>query len=183
MDFPYHYPILQSYDGEMSYPADLMILLPGQRIVVTASEMRTILRCIYFKHYLRWDRPFLEPERFIQREQLINELYSRQIKSIGDNTSFGTRGDDKRSKIKRFLNEQPAIGQLLDRVFGPKFFRVLIVIAVLLVTQWILGSSLLLIPFVLAVALVYCLMEDTEASKKLFIAVLSRVRLGRPRAQ
>lgn len=183
VDFPYHYPILQSYDGEMSYPADLMILLPDQRTVVTASEMRTILRCIYFKHYLRWDRPFLEPERFIQREQLINELYSRQIKSIGDNSSFGTRGDDKRSKIKRFLSEQPAIGQLLDRVFGPKFFRVLIVIGVLLVTQWILGSGLLLIPFVLAVALVYCLMEDTEASKKLFMAVLSKVRLGRLRSQ
>jgi len=183
VDFPYHYPILQSYDGEMSYPADLMILLPEQRIVVTASEMRTILRCVYFKHYLRWDRPFLEPERFVQRERLINDLYSRQVQSINDNDSFGTRGDEKRSKIKRFMNAQPAVGQMLDRVFGPKFFRVLAVIGVLLFTQWILGSGLLLIPFVLAVALIYCLMEDTEASKKLFIAVLSRIRLGRLRSQ
>jgi hypothetical protein len=183
VDFPYHYPILQSYDGGMSYPADLMILLPDQRIVVTASEMRTILRCIYFKHYLRWDRPFLEPERFVQRERLINDLYSRQVQSINDNDSFGTRGDEKRSKIKRFINAQPAIGQLLDRIFGPKFFRVLAVIGVLLVTQWILGSGLLLIPFVLAVALVYCLMEDTDASKKLFVTVLSRLRFGRPKSQ
>jgi hypothetical protein len=183
VDFPYHYPILQSYDGAMSYPADLMILLPDQRIVVTASEMRTILRCIYFKHYLRWDRPFLEPERFVQRERLINDLYSRQVQSIRDDDFFGTHGDDKRSAIKRFLNAQPAITQLLDRVFGPKFFRVLIVIGVLLVTQWILGSGLLLIPFVLAVALIYCLIEDTDASKKLFMAVLSRLRLGRPRSQ
>lgn len=183
VDFPYHYPILQSYDGEMSYPADLMILLPEQRIVVTASEMRTILRCIYFKHYLRWDRPFLEPERFVQRERLINDLYSRQVQSINDNDSFGTRGDEKRSKIKRFLNVQPAIGQMVDHVFGPKFFRVLAVIGLLLITQWILGSGLLLIPFVLAVALIYCLMEDTDASKKLFMAVLSRLRLGRLRSQ
>jgi hypothetical protein len=183
VDFPYHYPILQSYDGAVSYPADLMILLPDQRTVVTASEMRTILRCIYFKHYLRWDRPFLEPERFVQRERLINDLYSHQVQSISDNDSFGTRGDDKRSQMNRFLNVQPAIGQLLDRVFGPKFFRVLIVICVLLVTEWILGSGLLLIPFVLAVALIYCLMEDTEDSQKLFTAVLSRLRLGRLRSQ
>ena len=158
-----------------------MILLPDQRTVVTASEMRTILRCIYFKHYLRWDRPFLEPERFVQRERLINDLYSHQVQSISDNDSFGTRGDDKRSRMNRFKNVQPAIGQLLDRVFGPKFFRVVIVIGVLLATQWILGSGLLLIPFVLAVALIYCLIEDTDASKKLFMAVLSRVRLGRQR--
>lgn len=182
VDFPYRYPILQSYDGEMSYPADLMILLPEQRTVVTASEMRTILRCIYFKHYLRWDRPFLEPERFIQREHLINELYSRQVQSIGENDTYGTRGDDKRLGIRHFLNKQPAIGQLLDRVFGPKFFRLLIVIVVLLATKWVLGNGMLLIPFVLAVALIYCLAEDTEASKKLFMAVLSRIRLGRQRS-
>lgn len=182
VDFPYHYPILQTYDGEMSYPADLMVMLPGQKTIVTASEMRTILRCIYFKHYLRWDRPFLETERFIQREQLINELYSRQVQSIGDNDSYGTRGDDKRSGKKRFTSVQPALGQLLDRVFGPKFFRVLAVIVVLLGTQWLLGSGLQLIPFVLAVALVYCLVEDTEGSKKLFMAVLARLRPGRIRS-
>ena len=183
VDFPYHYPILQSYDGEMSYPADLMILLPDQRTVVTASEMRNILRCVYFKHYLRWDRPFLEPERFVQRERLINDLYSRQVQCINDDDNFGTHGDEKRSKIRRFINAQPSIGQMLDRVFGPKFFRVLVVIGVLLITQWILGSGLLLIPFVLAVSLVYCLMEDTKASKKLFMAVLSRLRFGRLRSQ
>ena len=83
----------------------------------------------------------------------------------------------------RFMNVQPAIGQLFDHVFGPKFFRVLIVIGLLLITQWILGSGLLLIPFVLAVALVYCLIEDTDASKKLFMAVLSRLRVGRTRSQ
>jgi hypothetical protein len=182
VDFPYHYPILQSYEGEVSYPADLMVMLPDQQVIVRASEMRTILRCIYFKHYLRWDRPFLEPDRFVQREGLINDLYSGQVKSINDNDSFGTRGDNKRSKIKRFMNVQPAIGQLFDRVFGPKFFRVLVVIGVLLLTQWALGSGLQLIPFVLAVALIYCLTEDTEASKKLFMAVLSRLRLGRPRS-
>ena len=181
VDFPYHYPILQSYDGELSYPADLMVLLPAQRTVVTASEMRTVLRSIYFKHYLRWDRPFLDSVRFAQREHLINQLYSSQVEKIGDRESFGTSGDDKRSGIRRFLNQEVPIGSLLDRVFGPKLLRIIVVTGLLLITQWLLGSSWLLIPFVLAVALIHCLAEDTEASRKLFIAVLSRVRPGRQR--
>ena len=82
VDFPYRYPILQSYDGEMSYPADLMILLPEQRTVVTASEMRTILRCIYFKHYLRWDRPFLEPERVAGQTRTSHQRAVFQASSI-----------------------------------------------------------------------------------------------------
>ncbi|MFA6076704.1 MAG: RHS repeat-associated core domain-containing protein [Candidatus Paceibacterota bacterium] len=94
VDFAYHYPVLQTYDGQTSYPADLMVLLPDQRVLVSASEMRTILRCIYFKHYLRWDRPFLQPEQFMERERLINKLYSHQVQSIGGNDSFNTNGDE-----------------------------------------------------------------------------------------
>jgi hypothetical protein len=45
VEFKYRYPILQSYDGETSYPADLMVRLPAKRTSVTASEMRTVLRC------------------------------------------------------------------------------------------------------------------------------------------
>src|ERR1700693_3719840 len=74
VEFEYKYPILQSYDGETSYPADLMVRLPNKRTNISASEMRTVLRCIYFKHYLRWDRPFLAPDRFGERERLINDL-------------------------------------------------------------------------------------------------------------
>src|SRR6185436_15071221 len=90
VDFEYHYPILQSYDGETSYPADLMVRLPGKKSVIASSEMRTILRCIYFKHYLRWDRPFLEPERFSKRERLIDELYSKEVAQIKGDDTFGT---------------------------------------------------------------------------------------------
>src|ERR1035438_3516827 len=75
VEFEYRYPILQSYDGETSYPADLMVRLPGTLTKITASEMRTVLRCLYFKHYLRWDRPFLTPDLFGERERLINQLY------------------------------------------------------------------------------------------------------------
>src|SRR5438094_914907 len=78
----YRYPVLQSYDGEMSYPADLMIRLPDQRSQITGPEMRTVLRSIYFKHYLRWDRPFLDATRFGERERLINQLYSSQVEKI-----------------------------------------------------------------------------------------------------
>ena len=62
--FDYRYPILQSYDGAVSYPADLMVNLPHGRTTVSASDLRTILRCIYYKHYLRWDRCFLNPKTF-----------------------------------------------------------------------------------------------------------------------
>src|SRR5581483_8653767 len=60
LNLKYRYPILQSYDGETSYPADLLVRMPNGRKTIKASEMRTLLRCIYFKHYLRWDRPFLD---------------------------------------------------------------------------------------------------------------------------
>jgi len=181
VDFDYRYPILQSYDGELSYQADLMVRLPRGQTVITASEMRTILRCIYFKHYLRWDRPFLEPERFGERERLIDELYSKQVAQIGGSDTFGTSGDNKRSQLERFANRQPRIGALLERIFGPKLPRLIVVVGVLLVAKWFLGSTWLLAPFVLAVAAMYCLGEDTEASRKLFILIMSRLRLVRQR--
>jgi hypothetical protein len=180
VDFAYRYPILQSYDGEMSYPADLMIRLPNARTSVTSSEMRTILRCIYFKHYLRWDRPFLEPERFSERERLINELYSEEVNHIGGNDSFGTRGDPKRSQMARFKNRQPRITGLLERVFGPKLVKMITLIFVLLVVQWFLKSFWLLVPFVFASSALYCLTENTEASRKLFVMIMNRLRPGRP---
>jgi hypothetical protein len=180
--FDYHYPILQSYDGEMSYPADLMVRLPARRTEVTASEMRTILRCIYFKHYLRWDRPFLEPERFSERERLIDELYSKQVAQIGGNDTFGTSGDDNRSQLEYFKNRQPKISVLLERIFGPKLPRIFAVVTVLLVVHWLLGNGLMLVPFVLAVAAIYCLGEDTETSRKLFLVIISRLRVARPRS-
>lgn len=182
VEFDYYYPILQSYEGEVSYPADLMIRLPECRTIISAFEMRTILRCIYFKHYLRWDRPFLDPERFREREQLINELYAKEVAQIGGSGTFGTTGDDKRSGMTRFSGCQPRISALLDRVFGPKLPRILVVILVLLGVQKLLGSMLLLLPFILAVAAIYCLSEDTEASRKLFVVIMSRLRLVRPRS-
>ena len=166
VDFEYHYPILQSYDGQTSYPADLMVRLPGQKAVIASSEMRTILRCIYFKHYLRWDRPFLDAERFSKRERLIDELYSREVARVGGNDTFDTRGDDKRSFLSRFANKQPSIMRLLDKIFAPKMPRIIAVIVVLLVAQWLLGSGWLLIPFVLAVSAIFCLAEEFRHLQK-----------------
>jgi len=180
VDFSYHYPILQSYDGGLSYPADLMIRLSGQQKQVSASEMRTILRCIYFKHYLRWDRPFLEPSRFSERERLINELYSHEISQIGEDDTFNTTGDDRRSQKERFSNLRPKITTLLEHIFGPKLPRLMMVIILLFFAQRGLGSTWLLLPFVLAVAAIYCLAEDTDTSRKLFLAVISRFRSVRP---
>lgn len=180
--FHYRYPILQSYDGEISYPADLMVRLPDSRVVVTSSELRTILRSIYFKHYLRWDRPFLDPARFAERERLINELYSQKVAEIGDIDSFGTAGDDKRSLLTRFDNRQPRIRALLRRVFGPRLPMATVVIGALAFTQGALGSSWHLVFAVPFVAAVYCLAEDTESSRKLVTAIAARLRSSPPRS-
>jgi hypothetical protein len=185
VNFNYRYPILQSYDGPTSYPADLMIMLPDQRTTVTASEMRTILRCIYFKHYLRWDRPFLDPKPFALRERLINDLYSEQVSTISDGDKFGTSGDDERGKRRRFLNRLPRMGKLMNKFFAPKMPRLLAVIGVLLGANWCLnrmGSGLLFIPLILAAALLYCLAENTEETRKLFVIIISRLRAARQRS-
>jgi len=181
VEFEYRYPILQSYDGQSSYPADLMIRLPEKRTTVLSSEMRTILRCIYFKHYLRWDRPFLEAPRFAERERLINELYSSQVVRIRSDDSFNTDGDDKRSQLLRFVRHPVQIRQLLEKIFGPKLPRLLIIIVVLLVTQRLIANDWLLVPFTLAAALIYCLAEDTEASRKLIVVIVSKLSLFRTR--
>jgi hypothetical protein len=182
IEFDYHYPILQSYDGAVSYPADLLVWLPNQRKDISSTDMRTILRCIYFKHYLRWDRPFLEPKRFDERERLINELYSKKVAQIGGNDSFGTKGDDKRSEANHFKNRHPKISALLDKIFGPKFPRIVAVFILLLLVQWALGSGWLLAPFILATAAIYCLAEDTETSRKLLVAIISRLKIATPRS-
>jgi hypothetical protein len=180
IDFDYHYPILQSYDGGISYPADLMVRLPDLRREISASEMRTILRCIYFKHYLRWDRPFLDPEPFSKRERLIDELYTREIARIDGNDTFDTHGDDERSLLNHFRNSQPRISVLLGKIFGPKLPRIIAIIVILLGAQWLLGSGFLLVPFVLAVAAIYCLAEDTNTSRKLFGVIISRLSAEPP---
>lgn len=182
IEFEYRYPILQSYDGETSYPAELMVRLPGGRKKITAPEMRTVLRCIYFKHYLRWDRPFLDSRHFRDRERLINELYSKQIAEIGDNDDFGTRGDDNRSQIERFKTRQPRLRLVLQEIFAPKLLRVITLITVLVVAARVLGNPFLFVPFVLAVAAFYCLVEDTESSRKLFVLIMSRMRTVKPRS-
>lgn len=182
VDFNYRYPILQSYDGEMSYPADLLVRLPKCQTTISAFAMRTILRSIYFKHYLRWDRPFLEPERFRERERLINALYSKEIEEIGDNDSFGTRGDDKRISLHRFTNGKVSIFPIVNHIFGPKLPRITIVVILLLVAQHFLGTIWLFCPFVLAVAALHCLAEDTDSSRKLFTAILARFKFSPPRS-
>jgi hypothetical protein len=182
VDFDYRYPVLQSYEGDTSYPADLMVMLPNKRISIMAVELRTILRCIYFKHYLRWDRPFLEPDSFKRRELLIEQLYSKEVSRIGGNDSFGTRGDDRRSLIDRFKSRSPRIRDLLKKVFGPKLPRLLAVMLVAFVAQWALGSVWYLIPFTLTVAALFCLSEDTATSRKLFLAIVAKFSVARPRS-
>ena len=182
LGFEYRYPILQSYEGEASYPANLMVHMPNDSHIVNASELRTILRCIYFKHYLRWDRPFLDPERFAERERLINELYAREVSGIGHDSTFGTSGDDYRSKLMRFFNRQPRVSALVGKIFRPKLLRLIILAAVLLGVEQVLGNVYLLMPFVLTVAALYCLAEDTESTRKLFVLIISKFKLGRLRA-
>jgi hypothetical protein len=175
VDFDYHYPILQTYEGATSYPADLMVLLPERRKAISATEVRTILRCIYFKHYLRWDRPFLSDHQFAQRERLINQLYSKEVAKIGGQKSFDTKGDDRRTLISRLMFRRPKITSLMRKIFAPKFPRILVIMIVLMAAQWALGGVILLIPFVLAVCALYCLAEDSDTSRRLFVTIMSRI--------
>jgi hypothetical protein len=182
VDFNYHYPVLQSYNGSHSYPANLMVWLPDRKTHISSFELRTILRCIYFKHYLRWDRPFLEPERFRERERLINELYSREVSQIGGDDTFSTSGDAIAIRKSRFSRNLPKIGAALERVFSPKLPRIVTVSLLVLLLQWLVGGMWLLLPFVLVVAAVYCLAEDTVESRKLFIVIISRFKSLRQRS-
>jgi hypothetical protein len=180
LDFNYSYPVLTSYDKQESFPADLMVLLPEGRTTVSATQLRSILRCVYFKHYLRWDRPFLEAATFEQRARFIETLYSRTTATIHDDDSFDTKGAAKKQFI--WAHTGPSIKQLLHHLFGPKYPRLVAVFALLLVVQWLLGSVVYLIPFVIAAAAVYCLAEDTETAEKLFREILRKFTLGRTRA-
>ncbi len=180
VEFNCEYPILQSYNGQTSYPADLMVYLPERRAIITQSEMRTILRCIYFKHYLRWDRPFLDSEQFSKRERLINELYSKEVAKISGEEIFKTNGDKRRKLAPLFSIKGNHIKNLMVNIFSPRLPRISSIIIILMIVQWIIGNSLLLIPFVISVALVYCLAEDTEASRKLLLAIISRLSSVRP---
>jgi hypothetical protein len=182
LEFDYRYPILQTYQGKVSYPADLMLWSPKGKLTLDASELRTILRCLYFKHYLRWDRPFLTVAEFRERERLIDDLYSSQVSMFRDDDTFGTSGYSQGAKKERFSNRHPRINNLLEKIFGPKLPRIITVILMMLLAQWFLGSSLLLIPFVLAVAAIYCLAEDTEASRKLLVVILARFKIAKPRS-
>jgi hypothetical protein len=178
LHFDYRYPNLQSYEGEPSFPAKLMVLLPGGRTEISSSEMRTVLRCIYYKHYLRWDRPFLDAEKFTDRERLIDTLYFQEVEQIGRSNTFGTSGDDKRINKNPFAKHQPGVYRLLDRVFGPKLPRIIVVAVSLIIAAKLLPSTWLLIPFVFAVAIIYCLAEDTASSHKLLVVILSRFRFA-----
>jgi hypothetical protein len=179
LDFDYSYPVLQEGSDRTSFPADLMVLLPEGRYSVTATEMRTMLRCIYFKHYLRWDRPFLDTESFAQRERLIDELYSSVIAHIKPDDQFPTEGTRRANPI--WKSTGPSLRALVVRLFGPKLPRLLTVMGALLVAQWALGNGWLLVPFVIAVAVIYCLAEDTPGAERLFLALITKLRLGRPR--
>jgi hypothetical protein len=55
------------------------------------------------------------------------------------------------------------------------------VMLLLIAAQWALGSGWMLVPFVVAVAVIYCLAENTAAAEKLFVALVTKLNIGRPR--
>lgn len=178
--FDYRYPVLQSYDGAISYPADLMVRLPDCRTTITACELRTILRCIYFKHYLRWDRPFLGEQNFRERERLINDLYAQQVRRIGATELFSTDGVQRR--IGRLSTEPKLrIGPMLAAMFGPKLPRLLGSMLVVWMLYMIVGGTWVLVPFLFLVLLVYGVTEDTKASRSLLLALVTKARASSPR--
>ncbi len=180
IEFDYEYPVLQSYSARASYSADLMVMLPGGRTEVTASEMRTIIRCVYFKHYLRWDRPFLDAEKFAERQKLIDELYAKQIRQIASRHEFLTTGILRGSSLAWVVKNEPSLTALLGRIFAPKMPQLVFWITFLLFVQWILGSVWLLIPLALVLVVLDCLINNTKDSRKLLTTIMSRLRLVQP---
>ncbi len=79
------------------------------------------------------------------------------------------------------LRRAPAVGPLVNRVFGPKLPRLIVVSALMFGLERALGSVWLLIPFTLIAAAAYCLAEDTDASRKLFSAIIGRLSIERHR--
>ena len=75
----------------------------------------------------------------------------------------------------------PSMTVLLEQIFAPKLPRLLVAMTILLFVQWLLGSVLLLVPFVLTVAALFCLAEDTANSRRLFKTVIARLSLSRQR--
>ena len=180
--FHNHYPVLQSYQGGTSYPADLMVSLPDKRTIISSTDLRTILRCIYFKHYLRWDKPFLDDASFSLREQLINELYSREAARIGKDDFFTTNGDDKKTLFKRFAKVEPKISALLEKIFAPKMPRLIVIFVLMLFAEWFLGNVFYLLPLVIAVSAIFCLVEDTATSRKLLVTIISKISFAKLRS-
>jgi hypothetical protein len=179
VEFNYEFPELQSYSIAASHSADLLVQLPQGRTVATASELRTIIRCIYFKHYLRWDRPFLNEEEFAARQRLIDELYAKQLAQIVGKHGFPTIGSNRRNPLVTLIARyQPSIHELFQRVFTPKMPRLLAWLFILLICQWILGDVWRLIPLAFVLIIVDCLTQDTDASRKLLIAIVSRFRFA-----
>ena len=181
VDVDYHYPALQSYDAQISYSADLMVLLPNGARTLPPSRMRTILRCIYFKHYLRWDRPFLNEDEFAERERLISELYSRQIALITPQREFQTYGDDRRLNFHLWIKQhQPSVRELLGKIFTPRSPQLIGLIALILGLQWLLGSVWLLMPFIIVLVILDCLTRDTKDSRKLLQMIMAKFRVVGP---
>jgi hypothetical protein len=76
----------------------------------------------------------------------------------------------------------PAIGALVDRIFGPRLPRLISVIVVMLITQRLLVSSWLLLIFIPSVGTIYCLAEDTNDARKLAAAIIGRFKIAQPRS-
>jgi len=180
IDFQYEYPILQTF-GHSSYSADLMVRLPAGRTEVTSSEMRTIIRSVYFKHYLRWDRPFLDSARFADRQQLIDELYAKQLGQIAAKHEFRTTSLATGPISSWVTKHELSLASLLGKVFTPKTPQLIFSVGLLLLAQWVLGGGWYLIPLAVALVIVDCLLNDTRESRKLLTTIMSRIRLVGPR--
>jgi len=175
VDFEYRYPALQSY-GEQSYPADLMVRLPDNKKSISASELRMVLRAIYFKHYLRWDKPFLDKESMFRREELINNLFTREVQLISNKTEYITEGTERVSPTIKLKPRLPSITPLLKQIFFRNPLLRLSGISILfLLVRKELNNDAMFIPFVLSLFAAWCLIDEKNSSKKLFVTILNHL--------
>ena len=179
VSYSYQYPSLQIDSEPRSYPAVLMVGLPNANQHLTASDLRTMLRALYFKHYLRWGRPFLSVAQYDAREKYINELYIVQSAAISGQTELQTIGYREPVSINVHLKRiWSYLLTVVLSIFGEDYLRGYLRLSLIAVSllgiRTYLQNDYLFWPFVLASIFVYAVIQNPPPRIRDLVALISR---------
>jgi hypothetical protein len=176
LNFDYFYPVLQSYVAGTSYPADLLIATKKGEIEFNSYQVRTILRAIYFKHYLRWDKPFLSSAELIGREKLINSLYNMHATKIQDDDKISTSGGSAIDFSANFRRSTSFITTALTSDYMKRVSIFLFSLLIVSLVNHVTDSMAVTISSILIATLIYGIFENSASSNKLVLALVGKLR-------